>query len=183
MNTQQFLARAVQTMRVLWAALTASTVLIAALTFFVVAPGPAGPVNDTNRFVIGLAALGGAIASFVVPMRIYRTAVARRRHEIAEGEPGPGGRAPARFVDPDAAVRHATASWMSPFIIGMALSESVSLDGLVEHVFRAPTGVTAVFFVAGTALALVRFPRPAQILGTYERAQGATFAASGRPLY
>ncbi len=178
MNTQQFVMGAVRTMRILWAALTASTVLVAVVATFVVAPGPDAPVNGTNQLVIAVVALAGAVASFVIPVRVYRQAASRARHRIAEPEPVPGGeRGPARFAEPDAATRQAFATWFAPFIVSMALSESVSLDGLIEHVFRAPPALAYGLFAAGTVLVALRFPRPEQVLAAWERVHGASFPA------
>ena len=182
MNTQQFVANAVRTMRILWGALTASTVLLAFVALRMV-PAPPSTAPGANLVVIAVVALGAAVASFLLPANLYRTAARRRRPPLAEPEPGPGGpRGPARFTEHDVATRMAFATYMTPFILSMALSESVSLDGVIEHVFRAPDALTYGLFAAGTLLAAVRYPRPARILAAFERAHGASFpAAGGRP--
>jgi hypothetical protein len=86
--------------------------------------------------------------------------------------------APARFAQPVKAARHALASAQTSFILSMALSEAVSLLGLVLHMQGAPVEASTPFLAAGTLLAAIRFPTPARLLAPYERVHGATFAAS-----
>ena len=57
----------------------------------------------------------------------------------------------------------------------MALSEVVSLVGLVLHMFGAPLAISIPFFVAGTLLAAIRFPTLPRLVAPYERACGAKF--------
>ncbi|MGH7298333.1 MAG: hypothetical protein ACRELB_25560 [Polyangiaceae bacterium] len=174
MTAAQVIARAMPTVRILWAALTASNVVFAALSFVLVS-GASRPPPDVTVLGIGLAALVAAVASFVLPLRVRggRTAT------LAEPEPSAvGARGPARFVDPAKAARQAIARGQTGFIVSMALSESISCDGLALHMIGAPHSSTLPFFVVGTALCLVRFPTRARLLGPYERLHGATFAAS-----
>jgi hypothetical protein len=179
MTAAQVFARAMPTVRILWAALTVSNLMLAVVSFVVV-PHVSAPPPDVNVIVIAMAAFAAAIASFVLPARLR----GRRSAEVAEPEPTPGGaRGPARFVDPPRAARQAMARGQTGFILAMALSESISCDGLVTHMLGAPRAASLPFFVAGTLLCVIRFPTPARIVGPYERLHGASFAASEPPSY
>jgi len=61
------------------------------------------------------------------------------------------------------------------FILSMALSEVVSMVGLVLHMFGAPLAISSPFFVAGTLLAVLHFPRLPRLVAPYEQACGAKF--------
>ena len=176
MTPAQIIARALPTARILWAALTFSNVLLGVVTF--VQPG-GGKLEPMVVMVLYAYALASAIASFVLPMVASASATRKARAQVVETGAGPDGRPlPARFADPPAAARRALALGQTALIVGMALSESVSLIGLVLHmVGGASMTVSSSLIAAGTLLAAYRFPTPARLVGSYERAHQASFAA------
>ena len=183
MKAQAFFAQAMRVVLTLWGALTFSNVLLGVLT--VVVPSRMPPPKDlTQVAILGALAVGVAIASFVVPARMQLQMARQARAEVAEPEPMPGGmRGPARFAQPEKAARAAMGLALTPFIMSMALSEAVSLLGLVVHMQGAAMTISTPFIVAGTLLAAIRFPTVARMVGPFERAHGATFAASTGPSY
>ena len=66
----------------------------------------------------------------------------------------------------------------TPFLVSMALSEAVSLLGLVLRAQGAPLTHGMALIAAGTVLAAVRLPTLERLVGPYERLHGASFAAS-----
>jgi hypothetical protein len=145
------------------------------ITFKVVPPAPTGGVPLENVVILIVCALGASIASFVVPARMY----AKRKAEVAEPEPGPGGvRGPARFANPSRAVNDALGTGQTAFIQGMALSEANACLGLTVHMLGGPHTWSLPFFALAIVLMAIRFPTRKSILGPFERLHGATFAAS-----
>ena len=177
MTAHSMFVRALFTLRVLWFALTFSCALLGLVTVMVPAPGK--PVVDaTIEAVFVVVALGVAIASFVFPARMYAISARAGGVEKSEPEPTPGGLGPARFAAPVQAARHAIGIGNTTLILAMALSEAVGLLGLVLHMQGAPMTVSSPFIAAAFLLALARFPSIASLAGPYERAHGASFAAS-----
>ncbi|HEY3818295.1 MAG TPA: hypothetical protein VGL81_14045 [Polyangiaceae bacterium] len=178
MDTQRILAKPMKVVRILWAALTFSNVLIGVVTCFM--PPPRGQVLQSQQLVmLSVFALAAAVASFIVPMRARAQALARVRVELLAGDGPPVPDRPAgRFANPQDAARKAMANAFTPFIMSMALSEAVSLVGLSLHAVGGPLPLALGFVAAGTVLAASRFPTPARLLAPFERAKGATFAAS-----
>ena len=120
-----------------------------------------------------------AVASFVVPRTVGANAAKGARAEVLPAEPGYAGMgAAARFANPVEAARRAMALGQTTFILSMALSEAVSLVGLMLHMLGAPIMVSIPFFVVGTTLAAIRFPTVGRLVGDFERTHGASFAAS-----
>lgn len=178
MRAQQFFARALFTLRILWGAVTFSSVLMAVLAFAI--PSKATiPPDLMTQGVLYASALAVAIASFVVPARNYATAAGRQREETHPAEPTPDGRgSSARFAHPEQAARRASASFFTPFVISVALSDAVSNLGLALHMVGGSMIASTVLLAAGTLLCMLRFPSMARLTGPFERIQGASFAAS-----
>ena len=177
MTAAQFFANAMKTVRILWAALTFSNVLMGLVTFLV--PSQArNPPDGTTQAILGATAVGAAIASFVLPMRMYATNAGRARVEITPPELTPGGPGAARFANPLEAARRAMGLALTPFIVSMALSEVSSIIGLQLHMLGAPMTISTAFVAAGTLLAAIRLPSVARLVGPFERIHGASFAAS-----
>jgi hypothetical protein len=59
----------------------------------------------------------------------------------------------------------------------MSLSEAVSLVGFALHMLGGPLPMSSALIAAGTLLAAYRFPTAARLVGPYERAHNASFAA------
>lgn len=159
--------------RILWGALTFSTVLVVVVSV-IVKTDPQAALQPGQLPVLALVAVGAAVASFVLPARMAGQAIPKRP-AIVEGEPGPDGPQPGRFAHAEEAARRALGRSQTGFILSMALSEVVSLVGLVLHMFGAPLAISIPFFVAGTLLAAIRFPTLPRLVAPYERACGAKF--------
>jgi hypothetical protein len=179
MSAQQVFQRTLPTVRILYGALVASTLLLAFAAFFAKLDIPKEPPAPAMLGMLGAVALALAVASFVLPRTLGATGAKNARDEVLPAEPGYAGTGtPARFADPGAAARKAIAIAQPPFIISMALSEAVSCIGFVSHTLGASAQVSVAFFAAGTTLAALRFPTAGRLVAPFERAHGASFAAS-----
>ncbi len=175
MTAQQVFQRTLPTIRILYGALVASTLLLAGLSFKI--PAGTDPQPLAVTVVLVLCAVGSAVFSFVLPGLITKQPA---RGEMPAPEIGPDGKpVPRHFVDPAGAARDAMARGQTMLILKLALSESVSCIGLVAHMFGEPRPMSLALFAAGTLLAAIRFPTIASLVGPYERRSGASFAASG----
>jgi hypothetical protein len=178
MNAQQVFQRMLPTVRILYGALVFSTLLLALAAFMVKVDVPQPPAPALEG-VLGMVAFTLTVASFVVPRLVGANAAKAARVEILPAEPGyAGAGTPARFADPAGAARRAMALGQTTFILKMALSEAVSCIGLMMHMLGAPNMLAIPFFVLGTTLAAIRFPTAGSLVSDFERAQGASFAAS-----
>jgi Na+/phosphate symporter len=152
------LAARLRVVRILWVSLTLSTVLVAGVFFFLLTQGgihpKAPPQQETFYGIAGVAALV-AVLSLVFPKVLYRTA-ARLVYDEAKDRTR------------EALLSALLPVFQTPFIMSMALSESVSIFGLTLGMMGFPPEQCAPFFAVGTALALGRFPSEAVILGPTE---------------
>lgn len=165
------------TPRILWGALLASTVI------YLVVLETLEPPAEPDRFMLiglGIAAVFSATLSIFLPAYLHRQAVAATELEVEE-VPDPDAQAMfrdqiptvRRFADPDAVVGRAMALFFTPFILGMALAESVVIYGFVLGFLGFDFTTIIPFWVAGWALMLVRFPRWSDALGPLEKAMRA----------
>jgi hypothetical protein len=178
MAAQRFLKQPMRVIRILWAALTFSNVLLGVVAAFQVPPR--GAVLDSQTTILLFAcAAGGAVASFVVPRIVLAQALRKVRVEVYPADsPAPPGTPPGRFAQPEQAARRAFALAFQPFILSMALSETVSLIGLCIRVTGGSLTTALALVAIGTTLAAWRFPSPTRLLAPFERKHDATFAAS-----
>jgi hypothetical protein len=182
MQARDVFEQVIRVHRVLWAALTASQGLLVVVLFLQREHmDPSRLVPASNVVMMCLAAAGSAIASFVVPARALAAGVRARPQEIVRPEPTAGLQLPPRFADPMRAARHAAAMETTALILKMALAEAVSLCGFVLGFLGSPPTTFLPFFAVGLVLAVIRFPTVDGLAGRYERASGATFAASDSP--
>ncbi len=134
------------TLRTLWGAMAISTVTLAGIDHHLrgSTPPPPAPPEST---VLALTAVAASLAvvSLVLPRRLYAQAVAAR------GKPIEG-------VVTDAQLAPRVQLFMTPFILSLALSESVSIFGFVIGRLGGPQLHSLALFGAGTALSLLRFP-------------------------
>lgn len=173
------------TLRILWFALLVAAFLYMGIAYGVLAKNGMVPQNPIMPPVLGGLSCVIAVISFLLPRITYQQAAKSLKVDVTE-EVAPSAfpdgyrdAMPKRqvFADPEAATKTAFACFMSPFILSIALSESIALFGLVLAQLGFETVISLPFFLAGAVLIAVRFPRQATVLGMFERAKGASFPA------
>lgn len=174
------------TLRVLWAALLGSNAVYVMVSEVLRAQRPpdAPPVDVTMVGALGLASVVTAAVSVFLPAKLLRGAargahVGTRTELGADPRPSPQGfrRAPptaTAWDDPAAARDAALRAFRAPFIVGMALAESISIHGLVLAVLGAPRLTVAPFFALAVALQAARFPTDERVMGAFAEARGVT---------
>ncbi len=176
------------TQRILWVALLTSNFLYIGVLFYLRAnrSGQSLPAIDPMMApAFAAVAVGIAAASLLLPRRLYASSAGSSPIETRDGvkedpmgalqgfrRPAPSERI---FADADAARSAALVRNMSPFIVGMALAESVSLLGFVLGFLGAAETIFLPFFAVGIALQATRFPSMAAIERAFEAAHGAKF--------
>ena len=166
--------------RLLWGALLMSQVLYAGL---LVVPGliGSGAEPEGGVSIVGMIAfaIASAIGSFVVPSLVRRKNVAAQRLELRE-VPDPSapvgfrGNAPTIREYADVAAVHAAArtAGFAPFVLSLALSEAVSLMGIVAGFLGQPPVVWGAFVAVGMTLTAIRFPTEATFFAPVEQHTG-----------
>jgi hypothetical protein len=170
------------TLRIIWGSLLAAIGLYVLVLVSGIAATPAAPQGMSLVLPLAAVALTCAGASVLVPRIVYRQAVSKIQLKIVE-EPAPDAfatqyrqAAPTRkvFADPDAARRTAMICFQQPFILSIALSESVALFGLTLGILGYGMNTAAPFFAAGFCLVAARFPTEERVFGPFEASLGAT---------
>ncbi len=173
------------TARILWASLLLTNfIYLGVLAYLRSSRTP--PPEPASTLVMGLAVAGlaNAVMSFVLPRSIHRRAALATGTETREGLMGDplatqGFRTAAAsgrvFSDDRAARRAAFQVFQSPFVVGMAMAESVSLFGFVLGFLGAEWAQVLPFFAVGIAAQAVRFPTLGRVEGMFEAAHGARF--------
>jgi hypothetical protein len=169
-----------RTVRILWFALFSTTVLFFAMGFLL---PPASPKPEPIMLpIFGFVALTSAVMSVVLPRKFQDQAFRTRKVEIVEAaDPTaasdviPGGEGPKRrvFKDRNAAIGAAFPVYQAPFILGMALCESVALFGFALGHLGFGVLERLPFFVVAWIGMLPRFPTLEKIIAGMERAHGA----------
>lgn len=149
--------------RIMWLALLVSQVIYAALLnvpgVMEIAPQPP-PAG--MRYGLAAFALLAAIASFAVPRLLWSAAL--------KASPYQGAQDTSRGHD-EAALKHGMRLGMPPFILGLALSETVAIFGLISGVLGEPWPVTTPFFATSMGLMLVRFPTERTFTGPLQQSR------------
>jgi hypothetical protein len=143
-----------RTIRILWVSLVALTLLIAGHYFYRSSSGAIHPPRAPEPvmfYAIACMAVAVAAVSFLLPRISYRKAASRLREEL-RGQPE------------DEQLRALLPAFQTAFILGMALSESVTLFGYVLGNLGFAPSTCAPFFAAGTLFCLVRYPSDQAIL-------------------
>ncbi len=168
------------TLRILWGALLAATILYLVI-FFVAGPQTDVPPEPAIGIALAVAAVVVTLISFVLPRNLHRAAIARAKLEI-EDAPDPSasvmgfaGRGPTIrvFAQPDAARARAFVLFFTPAILAFALSEAVATFGLVLALIGFPLHWALPFFVLSWTLFLLRVPTYARVYGPLEAIHGA----------
>jgi len=167
------------TPRIMWMALMMSNVMIF-VVLTLTAQAPSEPPDPIVFIVIGMMAVGAAAAHFLVPARIQKATTAGTKLETSEmvdpnasvifREAAPRIRV---FVDERAVAAAGGRVLQTPFIVGMALAESIGLNGTVLVALGCPLA-QAVAFPAIAALLMARlFPTRKSLLAPLEAHYGA----------
>jgi hypothetical protein len=177
------------TVRVLWASLVFSTLLELA---FVLGADFDRHVELQLPVVVALAcvALGVAVTSFLLPSRLHRIALEQLALPVVEvlvqnSEAMSDYRSAAGsqrvFRDAVAARTGMLRAFQTPFILSLALSESIALMGLVIAQGRlAPSWLALPFFAIAWVLFGLRFPREKSLVAPAERLYSARLAGCRR---
>jgi hypothetical protein len=165
-------------LRVIWGAILFSTVVELGIVLW----------GDFDRHVdlqlgitlgLSLAALSSAAMSFLLPARLYTTALARLSLAVVDSPVQEPGRDYRTAAGTQRAFRDDIRStvlrvYQAPFIVGLALGESVALFGFVVAQGRfAPSSHGLPHFALAWIVLGLRFPRASQILGPAERMYSA----------
>lgn len=183
MTTPSALAARIMTARVLWAAMLASTGVYAGILVAGVVPPPPDAAPVPWPILLGAAGLC-AVASFIVPGLVHRSALTKTTFEVEElplGEAPTGYRTAGdkyRRLTPaayDAALR----IYFTPLILALALSEAVALFGFVGALTGQPIMYCLPFLGIGALLIALRFPTWHTILAPIEKQTNAVAPPPG----
>jgi hypothetical protein len=169
-----------QTPRILWFAMFATTFLFIGFRFVL----PTQPVEAQPFIlpVLGLVAMTCLVMSFVMPNVTGRQA--RLSHKLAVVEAAdpnatsdviPGASGPTRrvFADRAKATKVAFATYQTGLILGMALSESVAICGMMLWFMGFGLAEGLPFFVLAWISMGLRFPTLEKVFVPLERAYDA----------
>lgn len=170
-------------LRKVWIALLAVVVATGVACF--VMPHQSGPPQQLFLTWLGFSAVLEAAASIVLPSILLPRAFARFDAKTVKRRAPPGesamfGVAPGTqrvFKRPKRALRMGLACYQPSFIVGLALGESVAIDGIMLSKLGFPASDCLPFVVAGFMLVAVRYPVEKRILALIERHGGARFPA------
>lgn len=173
--------------RILWGALT-FTVFIYGLVLHLTGHGNVNPVREgmdmTFPFALGVTSVSIAVVSFVLPAKTFRSSAQGLARSLKVTDTVsvvmPGDERGFRTAPPSskmyengsAALAAAFAAFQTPFILGLALSESIVINGFLLGFMGYGLRFAAPFFAAGLALMLVRFPSKERVAGMFEQATG-----------
>lgn len=169
-----------RTIRVLWFPLFSSNFVFLALIAFGPHAQHPDPAVRLYPPIFGALAAGIALLAVALPARAFAGSLRAMKVRVEEdaGEALGGFRQAAlvrrRIADPDQTLLDALMRFQSAFLVGMALSEGVSLFGLVLAFVGLPAADWAGFFVVGVGLMLSKFPRLATVVRALERTSGAS---------
>lgn len=157
-----------------------STIVLVVIRFVVpMEPAKAEPILLP---VLGAVGLFSLVLSFVFPKKMGDAARRAQKLEIVEAADAssgsdviPTGAGPKRrvFADPKAATGAAFMTYQTPFIMGMALSESVALSGFMLWQLGFGLAEGMPFFVLAWISMALRFPTLDKVLVPFERAHDA----------
>ena len=173
------MAARLQTVRILWMGLFFSSLLLLFMITSHVVHDEEAHMPPHMPEMLGALALGIAIISIVLPARGFDAALRAMdvSFENEVGEPVGSFResAPTRklIAKPHDTVLAAFTRYQTPFIIGMALAESISLFGFMLGFMGAHPYAYAPFFALGLGLMAWKFPRLVTITSALERVKGA----------
>lgn len=171
------------TPRVMWMALMIANVMVF-VVLTVTAQAPSAPPDPIVFLVLAVFATSAGVAHFLIPARTRQAAVASTKLETTEmvdphasvifRDAAPRIRV---FVDEKAVAAASGQVFQTPFILSIALAESIGIDGGVLVAMGFPVE-QAVAFPAIAALLIIRvFPTRKAMLAPLEKHYGATLAS------
>jgi hypothetical protein len=170
------------TPRILWAAILMSQGIYLVMLNV---PGMVDPSQRPDVMMalgMGAAACAAAVASFAIPAMLWGSA-ARTAKVTTDDAPAPIANPSYRaqpgnvrgFGNRDAALREGVRVGFAPFIIGIALNESVALCGFVLGFLGHPPMIYLPFFGLSVLLMLPRFPTERTFLKPIAEVHGIAF--------
>jgi hypothetical protein len=167
------------TPRVLWLALMMSNVMIFTVVTLTLERS-AAPYDPVLFIVFGVASLASGVVHFVLPGRMRKQIVAGTKLETTEAvdpnasvifrEAAPRIRV---FVDERAVASVGGRVLQVPFIVGMALAESIGMYGTVLIALGCPIEQAAAFPAIAALLMVRLFPTRKALLAPIEAHYGA----------
>lgn len=134
-------------MQILWAALLTSHMILAVVLWFIrYRPGaapPHAPPQPLMAPVLGVVALVVAVLSIVIPRTVMQGQIKKLKLTRHSSDEQLAGLMPVA---------------QTTMILGMALCESISIDGLMLGMLGFPIEYTIPFFAVGLLLAAPRYP-------------------------
>jgi hypothetical protein len=173
-----------RTMRILWGAMLGTVGLLAVLLLAGIRAEEPAPRDLLLPCIFASFSIGGGALSFLLPKSLFKQAAARADVEIVN-DPVPDAlvagfrqAAPTHrvFADTLGAERAAAFAFNSPFVLSLALSESVGLMGFVLGFMGFVLPVWAPFMAVSVVLIALKYPTRETITKGFERARGARFA-------
>lgn len=175
-----------RTILILWTALLLSIGIYAAILIIPLMPLPQTPQNPIMLYAIAPVALIVAVVSFILPAQMYRQAALRNAPKTIEQSiqddsfsaayrNAPPTQTKKYFADTKAAQQSAFAVFMTPFILRLALSESIALFGFTLGFLGFPALHVAPFFILSVILFILRFPTQNAVFRPFEEAHQASF--------
>lgn len=174
------------TPRVLWFALFMSNILVFSVVAAVVVP-PDEPFDMLMLYVLAAAAVGAGVAQVIIPRRVEAGLLAAAKADTEERadpnasvifrEAAPTVR---YFADPPAAAKTAAALFHTPFILRVALSESIGMYGAVLVALGCPLEQAIAFPLIAAVLIARLFPTRKSVMAPLEGHFGARMPEPGR---
>ena len=166
------------TPRILWAALVFTSLLLGVLPYIATIE-PQTP-NPIMLPALGGVALAQVVFGLVFPETVLKKALATQLAKQIVERPNPAAEVTFReaappikaFDDPTATWTKAFAIWQTPFILKMALAESIACVGIMLP-FTGFARETALPFIAvASILQVARFPTAGKIQAAVKKATG-----------
>lgn len=176
-----------RTQRILWAALLVASFIEAGISFYVPVPPGMHP-QQVMAIAIAAIAVVVAVVSFVLPATNIRLALRSLDAEVKE-EPAPPDEMGYRERAPTVRTIHLTQSSFRalllrsqvPLILSLALSNAITLFGVVLSRLDHPPATFAPFLVVGSVLMAIRFPSEQRLIRAIERQHQAKVVVEGSP--
>jgi hypothetical protein len=173
------MAARLQVVRILWMALFVSSLMFLFMITSHLAHDENARLPPHMPELLGALSFGIAMISIVLPARGFDAALRAMdvTFENEVGEPVGSFResAPVQklIAKPHDTVIAAFTRFQTPFLLGMALAESINLFGFTLGYMGAHPYAYAPFFALGLALMVSKYPRLVTITSALERVKGA----------